>query len=177
MIGAQIKKLRRALGLTQKEFGECIGVKPNTIGTYEIERSEPLDAVVSLICREFNVSENWLRTGQGDMLQPKTRSDEIDAFMKEILHDDSDFRQKFISVLARMTADEWKLLERKALELASEVIGGVSAAPPQTDTDIEQEADAAAAEVRKQVILEKKAEAESSASPSYTGGTAGEKMA
>lgn len=64
-MNTRIKKLRKYLGLTQKEFGGRIGVKPNTIATYEIGRSAPIDAVVSLICREFNVNEEWLRTGNG----------------------------------------------------------------------------------------------------------------
>jgi len=63
----RLKKLRKMLGLTQREFGERIGVKPNTIATYEIGRNEPIDAVVSLICREFNVNEVWLRTGKEPM--------------------------------------------------------------------------------------------------------------
>ena len=65
----RIKKLRKVLDLTQREFGERIGVKPNTIATYEIGRNTPIDAVVSLICREFGVNEEWLRTGAGDMLR------------------------------------------------------------------------------------------------------------
>lgn len=63
--------MRKTLDLTQREFGERIGVKPNTIATYEIGRNEPIDAVVSLICREFNVSETWLRTGEGEMFEPE----------------------------------------------------------------------------------------------------------
>lgn len=56
-MGERIKKLRKELGLTQKEFGERIGIKANTVATYEIGRNNPIDAVISLICREFNVSE------------------------------------------------------------------------------------------------------------------------
>lgn len=66
-MGERIKKLRKELGLTQKEFGERIGIKANTVATYEIGRNNPIDAVISLICREFNVSEAWLRTGEGEM--------------------------------------------------------------------------------------------------------------
>ena len=69
-IGERIKQLRKSLDLTQKEFGDRIGVKPNTIGTYEIGRNAPIDAVISLICREFGVSEEWLRTGDGEMFAP-----------------------------------------------------------------------------------------------------------
>ncbi len=169
--------MRKAFGFTQQEFAERLNIGRGTLANYEVGRNEPIDAVIALICREFGVNETWLRTGQGEMFLPKAKSDEIDAFMKEILRDDSDFRQKFISVLARMTADEWKLLERKVLELATEVTGGENTTPPRTDTDIDQEADAAAAEVRKQVILEKKVGGESSALLSDTGGTAGKKMA
>lgn len=63
----RIKTLRKDLGLTQEKFAERLNIKRNTLANYEIGRNEPIDAVVSLICREFNVNENWLRTGQGDM--------------------------------------------------------------------------------------------------------------
>lgn len=63
----RIKSLRKDLGLTQEKFAERLNIKRNTIANYEIGRNEPIDAVVSLICREFNVNEDWLRTGQGDM--------------------------------------------------------------------------------------------------------------
>ena len=57
----RIKKLRRELELTQQEFANKIGIKRNTIATYESGRNDPIDAVISLICREFNVNETWLR--------------------------------------------------------------------------------------------------------------------
>lgn len=67
MIGERIKKLRKTLDLTQQDFSERIGIKRNTIAKYETNRGEPIDAVISLICREYNVSEEWLRTGAGEM--------------------------------------------------------------------------------------------------------------
>lgn len=63
----RIKELRKKLDLTQQEFADRIGVKRNTVATYEGGRNEPVDAVTSLICKEFNVNENWLRTGSGTM--------------------------------------------------------------------------------------------------------------
>ena len=56
--------------MTQQEFAERIGVKRNTIGQYEIGRNEPIDTVINLICREFNVNEEWLRNGEGEMFNP-----------------------------------------------------------------------------------------------------------
>lgn len=63
----RIKALRKALGLTQQEFADRMGLKRNTVATYELGRSRPSDSAISLICRTFNVNETWLRTGEGEM--------------------------------------------------------------------------------------------------------------
>lgn len=117
----RIKKIRKALGLTQHEFAERLNIGRGTLANYEVGRNEPIDAVISLICREFDVNEHWLRTGEGEMFIQKSPGDEISAFVGDILRGEPDFRQRFITVLARMTPDEWGLLERKVLELADEI--------------------------------------------------------
>lgn len=86
----RIKKLRKYLDLTQKEFGERIGIKGNTIANYELGRNEPIDAVISLICREFNVSEEWLRNGTGEMFKPSPSS-ALDALATEFNLDHSSY--------------------------------------------------------------------------------------
>ena len=78
----RIRKLRKALDLTQQEFAERIGVKRNTIANYEIGRNEPIDSVLALICREFHASETWLRTGEGEMFSPAS-TDALDALVEE----------------------------------------------------------------------------------------------
>ena len=71
----RIKQLRKALGYTQQEFADRIGVKRNTIAQYEIGRNEPIDSVVNLICKEYNVNPDWLRDGSGEMfIDPATFS-------------------------------------------------------------------------------------------------------
>lgn len=70
-IGERIKKVRKSLELTQQGFADQIGSKRNTIATYEMGRTEPSSAVISLVCTKFNVSETWLRTGEGEMFLPK----------------------------------------------------------------------------------------------------------
>lgn len=64
----RITLIRKNNGLTQKEFGEKIGVKGNTITNYENGLRTPSDAIIYSICREFHINEEWLRTGQGEML-------------------------------------------------------------------------------------------------------------
>lgn len=121
LLNERLKELRKTLKLTQQEFADRIHVSRGALAVYEIGRNEPIGAVVDLICREFDVNEHWLRTGEGEMFIAKTPGDEIAAFMGDILRGEPDFRQRFIAVLSRMTADEWKLLERKVLELAEEI--------------------------------------------------------
>lgn len=80
-LGERIKKVRRTADLTQQEFADRIGSKRNTVATYEIGRTDPSAAVISLVCREFNISEKWLRTGEGEMFvpTPKTSLDNLIA--------------------------------------------------------------------------------------------------
>lgn len=101
--GDRIKKLRRELDLTQKEFGERIGIKGNTVAQYELGRSNPIDAVLSLICREFNVREEWLRTGDGKMFKPKP-SDILDQLADKYQLSNSDYVivEKFLSLSPEM---------------------------------------------------------------------------
>ena len=117
----RIKEVRQAKNLTLEKFGERVGVQKSAISKIEHGENAVSDQIRRAVCREFDVNEHWLRTGEGEMFIQKTRSDEISAFVGDILRDNSDFRQKFISVLARMTMDEWVLLEKKVLELAEEI--------------------------------------------------------
>lgn len=73
MIGERIKELRKALSLTQTAFGERIGLKQNSVALIEAGRATS-DQTIFAICREFRVSEEWLRTGTGEMFVPTPAS-------------------------------------------------------------------------------------------------------
>lgn len=117
-MGERIRMIRKALGLTQNEFGERIGVKQGTVAGYETSGKNPLDTVIAAICREFNVDEEWIRTGEGEMFRAVTRDEQIARFVGEILTEDDDFRRQFISILAQMTAEEWEVIRIFARKLA-----------------------------------------------------------
>lgn len=114
----RIKELRKALGLTQQEFANRVGVKRNTIAQYETGRNPPIDAVVASICREFGVREEWLRTGEEPMMREVSASKKIAAFLGDLMREeDGSFKRQLIEMLAEMTPDEWELMERMARRL------------------------------------------------------------
>ena len=109
----RLKELRKALNLTQQKFADKLGVKQNTIAQYEMGRNDPSDAVIISICREFGVSENWLRNGEGEMFIPMTLDEDIASFIGGIQADiEPTFQKRFISALAKLSPDDWKVIER-----------------------------------------------------------------
>lgn len=108
----RLRKLRKTLDMTQQEFAEKLGIKRSTMATYESGRNEPIDAVISLICREFDVNEHWLRTGEGEMFIELTKEEEIASFIGEVLRDEDDsFKKRLISGLAALDETGWEVLE------------------------------------------------------------------
>lgn len=83
--------------------------------------SAPSDRTIADICREFNVNETWLRTGEGEMFVKLSRSEEISAFMGDILSGEEDFRARLIAALARLTPEQWQQLEGIAETLVQEM--------------------------------------------------------
>ena len=76
----RIKALRKRLGLTQQAFADRLKIARGNIGAYEVGKNAPSDAVISLICKEFNVNEIWLRTGEGGDDNMFTKVNEEDRF-------------------------------------------------------------------------------------------------
>lgn len=114
----RIKKIRKELDLTQQEFADRIGVKRGGIANYEIGRNEPTDSVISLICREFNINEDWLRTGEGEMFIKQTRDEQIASFVGSIQSSEDDsFKKRFISMLSALDESDWEVLEKMVITL------------------------------------------------------------
>ena len=117
----RLKELRKALHLTQQKLADKLGVKQNTIAQYEMGRNEPSDAVIVSICREFGVSEDWLRNGNGDMFITMTRDEEIASFIGSVQADvDDTFKKRFISALAKLSTEEWRAIEHLMENMVSE---------------------------------------------------------
>lgn len=119
-MGNRISALIKELGLTKTAFGDRINLSQSFISLLCHDKAVPSDRTILDICREFDVSESWLRTGEGEMFIPKTRDQEIAEFMGDLLKGEPDFRRRFISVMARLNEEEWKMIEEKIREIAAE---------------------------------------------------------
>ena len=120
-MNARIKAIRKTVGLNQTEFGARIGVKQTTIAGYETGASTPMDAVISSICREFNVDEHWLRTGEGEMFRARDRMDELMESAGRFFSNETDeFRLRFAKMVFNWSDAEWDALYHYAQQLLSE---------------------------------------------------------
>lgn len=101
----RIRKLRKALDLTQREFAERIGMKSNTIATYEMGRAFPSDPAINNICKEFGANEEWLRSGKGEMFAPAA-SNALDALAMErrLSHREYIAIEKFLNLKPELRA-------------------------------------------------------------------------
>lgn len=78
----RIKQVRKESGLSQLEFAQRLGFSTNgAIANIELQRTEPKDSLIKLICKEFNISEDWLRTGVGD---PHAPADDFESACAEL---------------------------------------------------------------------------------------------
>lgn len=66
-INQRIKEVRLALGLSQAKFAKAISISNGYIAGIELGNRNVNDRLVKLISITFNVSTNWLKTGEGDM--------------------------------------------------------------------------------------------------------------
>ena len=117
--GERVKEVRKTLDLTLEKFGEQLGVTKVAISNIEKGNRNLTDQMSKAICREFNVSEEWLRDGTGNMFVDLSKEIQIARFFGNMVGDDG-FKKRFISALSTMTVDEWAFLERKMREIFEE---------------------------------------------------------
>lgn len=115
----RIKTLRKSLKLTQQSFAESLNIGKSTVEAYEYGRSNIPERTIKDICRIYGVSEEWLRTGSGDMLNAKSRNADIAKITAQMFKaEETDFRYQLQLIVSAMTDEELQLLKKIALKLA-----------------------------------------------------------
>lgn len=110
----RIKALRESLGLSMEKFGAKIGLTRSAISKIE-SGSNPSDQTIMSICREFNVNEEWLRNGNGDMFLDFTEDEfaraaaslSTDAFVQGLIVEywklDDDSKRLFREFICKLS--------------------------------------------------------------------------
>lgn len=119
-IADRIIDVVNANGGNMSEFARRIDVTPAYISKLKNDRNRvPSDRTISDICKEFNVNEIWLRTGEGEMFRELTQEEEIAQFIgKTLSNTNPTFQKRFIAALSHLTVEEWKVLEQIAKDIS-----------------------------------------------------------
>ena len=147
----RVKELRKYYNLSMEEFGERLGVTRSAISNIESGNRSVTDQMRRSICREFNVSEEWLKDGSGEMIK-RGYSEEIAALAQAYGLDEAD--QAVIVEYARLSPEERRVVK----EYISRTYRAIRSEDEEGDIDAEVE------DYRRQLLIEKKAEEGSGAS-------------
>lgn len=112
----RIKEVRSALGLSAEKFGAKIGVTRSAISKMELGVCNVSEQSIISICREFNVNEEWLRNGSGEMFNTLSQDEELAYIVGQALPQADDFVKDTFIALGRLsqefTADDWQVVKK-----------------------------------------------------------------
>lgn len=110
-VNERIKELRKTLDMTLDKFGERIGVKKAAVSRWE-NGDNIADRMILSICREFNVSETWLRNGAGDMFATRDKLQIVSEFAADMIKEPDSFKARLFEALAKLDEKDWIAIEQ-----------------------------------------------------------------
>ena len=116
MMKDRIRKIRNSVGKNQTEFGNMLSISRSAVCKMESGENSPSDQTIALICKEFNVNEDWLRTGAGEMFKEKDGS--FTELLSELDDTDDDFIKSLITVYMGLDEDSKEALRKIARGMA-----------------------------------------------------------
>ena len=118
-IGDRISIIIKRSGLTKTKFAEQLNVSAAYISQMCSGVRTPSDRTIADICREFNVSEAWLRDGVGDIEVKRTMNQELAMMVNELMTEsDESYRKRFVAALLELPPEFWPDLKRFLEKLA-----------------------------------------------------------
>lgn len=108
----RVKELRKSLGLSQEAFANRIGLKGAAVSLIENGQRNITDQFINSVCREFNVNEDWLRSGVGSMYSELSRSELAAQIVGAALGNDDDFITSTFIALGQLTPAEWDVVRK-----------------------------------------------------------------
>jgi hypothetical protein len=116
----RIKELRDLLGLKQEDFAEAVNLKRNSISLIELGKRNASDRTIKAICSTFNVNEEWLRHGSGEVFKPACNK--LSAYLSEIDSCEDEFIKSFIEVYMELDESSRCVLKNTAKKMAEKYI-------------------------------------------------------
>jgi transcriptional regulator with XRE-family HTH domain len=118
----RMKEIRKKTGKSQESFANSLGLASRgKIANIEFGKITPDDDFISLVCRTYNVNEQWLRTGEGEMYTPLARDTEISEFYADLMKGvEPTFKRRFVAALTRLDESQWEILEKLCQEMMDE---------------------------------------------------------
>lgn len=121
MLNERIKLVRVKKSLNQTDFAKRLSISRSAVCKIESGENSPSEQTINLICKEFNVNSEWLRTGKGEMFIEKSKDILISDMFADILKgDDTDFKYRLVSALSKLDDDDWDSLEKFITLISSE---------------------------------------------------------
>lgn len=118
MFPDRVKALRKSVKLTQREFGERLGVSIDVVKNLEYNRVEPTDLIINVICAKFGVNEHWLRTGEGEMFEKPNEEDELMAMFGDLMkNDEPSFKKRMIRAICKLSDEQIEAAKKFLMEL------------------------------------------------------------
>ena len=114
----RFKELRKALDIKQGDFAKELAISQGHASDIENGRKAVSNRIIEILSLKYSVNEEWLRTGNGDMFVPMTRSETIAKFAGELLKEEESFKKRLISALAKLDEKQWEVLESIVNEIA-----------------------------------------------------------
>lgn len=119
-INDRLRELRKYLKMNQEDFGKLLGISKSGVCDIENERRNVTEQHIIML-KMHDVNENWLRTGDGNMLIDRSKNEEISNFVQKLLEKESDsFQKRFISMLAKLKISDWEVLEKMVIMLSEQ---------------------------------------------------------
>lgn len=107
----RVKEIRNALGLSMETFGARLGVTRSAISRIESGAVSVTSQIATSICREFNVNNDWLVNGTGDMFIELSPQELAAKIVGQALATKDEFIINTFIALGQLSPQEWAAIK------------------------------------------------------------------
>lgn len=122
-INKRFRELRKICKKSQEEWADIMGLSRSGITEIEAGRRNVTEKHIKLLSIESidgkYINEEWIRTGDGEPFKRLTRNQVITDFAADLIKEDESFKARLIEALAKLSDDEWEVLEKLAVDLSN----------------------------------------------------------